>query len=112
MRRVAGEFKSGLTDRSIQIHFGRIISGDVFVLCAATRERLFKVHRALALNMEGAAIAQVAQRFGRQYLVIRVLGDLAGATHGLNERAKLDRLDAAAEFVTAVISAPDWGTET
>ena len=105
-REVARELERALADRSIQIHFGRIISGDIFVLCAATRERLFQAHRALALDMEGAAIAQVAQRFGRQHLVVRVLGDLAGATHGLDERAKLDRLNAAAEFVAAFISDP------
>jgi adenosylhomocysteine nucleosidase len=100
------------TDRSIKIHFGRVISGDIFVLCVATRERLFQTHSALALDMEGAAVAQVAQRFGRQHLVVRVLGDLAGATHKLDERTKLDRLDAAAEFVTAIISAADRSTET
>jgi adenosylhomocysteine nucleosidase len=104
-RGTAGGLERWLADRSIKIHFGRVISGDIFVLCTATRERLFQAHRALALDMEGAAIAQVAQRFGRQHLVVRVLGDLAGATHKLDERTKLERLDAAAEFVTAVISA-------
>lgn len=105
-REAAGELESGPADRSIKIHFGRVISGEIFVLCAATRERLFQAHGALALDMEGAAVAQVAQRFRRQHLVVRVLGDLAGATHKLDERTKLERLGAAAEFVTAVISAP------
>jgi adenosylhomocysteine nucleosidase len=80
-----------------------VISGDVFVLCKSTRERLFEEHRALALEMEGAAIAQVAQRFGRQHLVIRVLGDLADDHHKLDDRTKLERLDAAADFVEKVI---------
>jgi adenosylhomocysteine nucleosidase len=111
-REAARELESGPADRSIKIHFGRVISGDIFVLCAATRERLFQAHSALALDMEGAAVAQVAQRFGRQHLVVRVLGDLAGATHKLDERTKLERLDAAAEFVTAVISVPDRSTKT
>jgi adenosylhomocysteine nucleosidase len=110
-REAAGRLESRQADRPIKIHFGRVISGDTFVLCAATRERLFQAHRALALDMEGAAIAQVAERFGRQHLVVRVLSDLAGATHELDERTKLERLDAAAEFVAAVMIARAKGDQ-
>jgi adenosylhomocysteine nucleosidase len=102
-RQVASEFDDRRVGRSMKIHFGPVISGDVFVLCKSTRERLFEEHRALALEMEGAAIAQVAQRFGRQHLVIRVLGDLADDHHKLDDRTKLERLDAAADFVEKVI---------
>jgi adenosylhomocysteine nucleosidase len=109
IEQIARETARGLENRQadgpIKVHFGRVISGDIFVLCAATRERLFEDHQALALDMEGAAIAQVAERFGRHHLVVRVLSDLAGAAHQLNERTKLARLDAAAALVTAVITA-------
>jgi adenosylhomocysteine nucleosidase len=96
----------------IGIHFGRVISGDIFVLCAATRERLLQPHRALAIDMEGAAIAQVAERFGREYLVVRVISDLAGAPHTLDEQTKLVRLAAAAELVTAFMIARGQNRKT
>ncbi|MGA7328259.1 MAG: 5'-methylthioadenosine/S-adenosylhomocysteine nucleosidase [Rhodomicrobium sp.] len=109
IEQIAREAALGLESRwpngSFKIHFGRIISGDIFVLCAATRERLLQPHRALAVDMEGAAIAQVAERFGREYLIVRVLSDLAGVPHALDEPTKLARLDAGAEFVTAFMIA-------
>lgn len=86
------------------VHFGKIISGDIFVRCAATTERLLQQHRALAVDMEGAAVAQVAERFGRRFLVVRIISDLARAPHVLDEQTKLDRLDIGAEFVTAFIA--------
>jgi adenosylhomocysteine nucleosidase len=104
-RKTAAGFQSQSAHLPMKIHFGRIISGDIFVLCSATRERLFAEHRALALDMEGAALAQVAQRFGRHYLIVRVLGDLAGAVHQLDEEAKLRCFDAAADFVQAFLQA-------
>jgi adenosylhomocysteine nucleosidase len=104
-RDIAAEFSNQRAEQPIKIHFGRVITGDVFVLCRATRNSLFCRHQALALEMEGAALAQVADRFGRDYLVVRVVGDLAGAAHQLDERTKLKRLDEAASFVEAVIAA-------
>lgn len=89
---------------SIKVHFGRVISGDIFVDCATTREQLFRTYNALAIDMEGGAIAQVTERFGRDHLVIRVIGDLAGAAHKLSSQAKLDRLDVAADLVLSVLT--------
>jgi adenosylhomocysteine nucleosidase len=106
-RRVAHELGPQRPQGGFRIHFGRVISGDIFVLCAETRERLLQPRRALAVDMEGAAIAQVAERFGREFLVVRILSDLAGAPHTLDERTKLARLDAGAEFVTAFLIARD-----
>jgi adenosylhomocysteine nucleosidase len=103
-RQVASEFADRRVGGAMKIHFGPVISGDIFVLCKSTRERLFLEHRAVALEMEGAAIAQVTQRFGRQHLVVRVLADLAGVDHKLDERTRLERLDVAASFVDKVVS--------
>lgn len=58
--------------------FGRILSGDTFLNCKQTREELFEKFAAQAIEMEGAAIAQVAEQFGVSCIIVRSLSDLAG----------------------------------
>jgi adenosylhomocysteine nucleosidase len=65
--------------RTPRLAFGTIVTGDQFVNCEATRLRLNADFGALAVEMEGAAVAQVATRYGRPYVVVRSLSDLAGA---------------------------------
>ena len=68
----------GGESRQIQLVMGRIATGDSFVACAKTRERLYQDFGVQAVEMEGAAIAQIAERFETPYLIVRALSDLAG----------------------------------
>lgn len=61
------------------IHFGTVLTGDQFLNCETSRDRLFRTFAAQAVEMEGASVAQVATRWGVPYLVVRSLSDLAGA---------------------------------
>lgn len=59
-------------------HFGRIITGDTYLACTETRKMFFEQFGADAVEMEGAAIAQVCCNWHKPFVVIRVLSDLAG----------------------------------
>ena len=61
------------------VKMGKILTGDVFLQCGETRKALFKRFGAQAIEMEGGAVAQVAEQFGIPALVVRCLSDLAGA---------------------------------
>ncbi|MGF1560684.1 MAG: 5'-methylthioadenosine/adenosylhomocysteine nucleosidase [Geminicoccaceae bacterium] len=62
-----------------RIVLGTVLTGDCYVHCEATRVRLFETFQAQAVEMEGAAVAQICTRFGLPWLDIRALSDLAGA---------------------------------
>ncbi len=71
-RRAAKKLVATLT-----IHEGVIVTGDAFVAATAVRADLRKALTASAVEMEGAAVAQVCARTGTAFLVIRSITDLA-----------------------------------
>jgi adenosylhomocysteine nucleosidase len=96
----------GGSDRTPRIVEGVIVTGDVFVADSVRRDELRKSLGAAAVEMEGAAVAQVCRQFGRACLVVRSITDRADA----GAMVSYDALRAlasenAATLVAAVIGA-------
>jgi adenosylhomocysteine nucleosidase len=70
---------AGGADRLPRINFGTVLTGDQYLHCERTRNRLHNDLDGIAIEMEGGALAQVCASFGIPWLVIRALSDLAGA---------------------------------
>jgi adenosylhomocysteine nucleosidase len=97
---------TGGAPREPAIRFGTVLSGDQFINCEATRKRLFESFAAQAVEMEGAAVAQVAERFGAPCIVVRCVSDLAGAESHVDFRAFLDSAaEAAAQVLRRIVPA-------
>lgn len=75
-----------------RVTFGTILTGDQFLESAVQRERLWQRFSAQAIEMEGAAVAQVAQRYGIDHLAIRTLSDRAGDESSVDFGEFLDRV--------------------
>jgi len=69
---------AGGTGNASKLVFGTILAGDQFLNCEATRQRLVSELGGQAIEMEGAALAQVCEAFSVDWLNIRALSDLAG----------------------------------
>ena len=74
------------------IHQGLVLSGDRFVATRAESDQLRGLlPDALAVEMEGAAVAQVCHDFGRPFGVVRTISDRADdAAHGDFQRFVCD----------------------
>jgi adenosylhomocysteine nucleosidase len=70
--------------RPPRINYGTVLTGDQYLHCERTRDRLRNDFGGLAVEMEGGALAQVCESFAIPWLVIRALSDLAGADSGLD----------------------------
>jgi adenosylhomocysteine nucleosidase len=102
---------AGDAPRRPSVSLGRILTGDTFVNDEEARRRLHATFAAQAVEMEGGAVAQVAERFGRPWIVVRCLSDLAGSSSHVDFRAFLPVAAAnAAAVVRAVVRREAWGS--
>jgi len=88
-----------------RLHEGLIVSGDRFVSSAAESAALRELlPDALAVEMEGAALAQVCADFGRPFAVLRTVSDRADDT----AHADFNRFiaEVASVYTRAIVS--DW----
>ena len=77
--RLAPKIKHKIKSSFPNIRMGKILTGDVYLQCEETKKELFEKFGAQAIDMEGAAVAQVAEQFGIPLVVVRCLSDLAGS---------------------------------
>ncbi len=91
---------AGGQGRRPRIVFGTILSGDQYIHCERTRERLFRELAGRAVEMEGGALAQVCEAFGVGWLDIRALSDLAGRNSRFDFAAFVH---AAADYATRIL---------
>lgn len=72
-----------------RVHTGIIATGDQFIADKAVVSMLLKEFNAIAVEMEGAAVAQVTDMFDIPLVVIRTISDKAdGSAHLVYEEAK------------------------
>ncbi len=64
----------------IKYYKGVIASGDIFVSDKKRKEEINKTFGAIAVEMEGCAVAQAASRNGVPFIIIRAISDLADGT--------------------------------
>jgi len=89
--------------RAPRIRFGTVVTGDQFVSSAIMGRRLRRDFGARATEMEGAAVAQVAERFGLPCIVVRALSDRADHHSIRHIRAFLEETGRAAAMVVVRI---------
>lgn len=95
---VKGVTLAGVGGRAARLRFGAVLTGDTFLTCGRTRGELQALHMGDAVEMEGAAVAQVAARFGVPCVVVRTISDEAsdGSHLDFNQFAALAAANSAA----------------
>ena len=80
----------------VKVHHGRIASGDIFVGSEEKSDWIHQTFGAIATEMEGAAVAQVATKLGIPFAIVRWISDSANSEAHLdfptfvNQAAELD----------------------
>lgn len=89
---VAGLQLSPVLGRAPAVVFGTVATGDQFIESEQERRRIHETLGAHVVEMEGAAVAQVACHFGVDHLVIRAVSDRAGADSAVDFGRFLDEV--------------------
>ena len=67
-----------------RVKIGTIATGDQFIGDRARCSEIGTMFGALAVEMEGCAVAQVASRFGIPFVVLRAISDRADGSAGMD----------------------------
>jgi adenosylhomocysteine nucleosidase len=89
---VADVQMSPVLGRVPAVVFGTVTTGDQFIESENERRRLHETLGALVVEMEGAAVAQVACHFGVDHLVIRAVSDRVGVDSAVDFARFLDEV--------------------
>ncbi len=83
---LAFEMDSGILgmirEKMPEARLGSFLTADLFLQCAKTRDRLFREFGAQVVDMESAAVAQVASLFEIPMVAIRAVSDSAANSQG------------------------------
>ena len=91
--------------RTPVVHDGLIVTGDAFVANPAQRDEIRKALKASAVEMEGAAVAQVCWQLGVPFLVIRSITDSADGGTPDAYRTNIDAASRNAATLTLAVIA-------
>lgn len=95
-------------EKSIELKEGVIATGDQFIADASKKEWIGKTYNADALEMEGAAVAAVADIFNAPCFVLRAISDAADMDASFNfDDFLFHSAKTSADFIVAMIEKID-----
>jgi adenosylhomocysteine nucleosidase len=89
-RAILDKVRSGAEQRTPAVVRGIVVTGDVFVVSPSKKEELRRSMKADAVEMEGAAVAQICRQLAVPCLIIRSISDSADANARQDAAAFLD----------------------